>query len=83
MQNLTYLIAMIIGGVAGYQGLEWYYIFIGGVFAAIGYLSERPELRYKVRKRDGEFGYLKLFLGQVVAGSLLPAITYYIALQFR
>jgi len=83
MQNICYLIAILIGGFLGYEGLEWYYLFIGGFVATLGYQSERPHMTDDIRQKHGEFGYFVYFLGQIFVSTIFPAIAYFIALQFN
>ena len=83
MQNICYLIAIILGAVLGYQSVEWYFIFIAGVVGSIGYLAERPGLIDDIRNKNGEVGYFGFFVMQVIVSSILPAIAYFIALQFN
>ena len=83
MQNICYLIAIIIGAFLGYQDVEWYFLFIAGAVGSVGYLAERPGLINNIRKKNGEIGYFGFFAMQVVVSSILPAIAYLIARQFN
>ena len=53
MGGVCYLIGIILAGYAGYNGFQWYFIFISALIMAIGYSIIRAPQMHGAASRDG------------------------------
>ena len=83
MGGIFYLIGVVVAGYAGYDGLEWYFIFIASLIMTVGYFIIRAPQIHGIVSSDGAVALPKLLLIQIVVYSVITAPVFFIAAAFN
>ena len=79
MGGAFYLVGVVLAAYAGYNGLQWYFIFISSLIMTIGYFIIRAPTIHGIVSRDGVLAIPKLSLVQLIVYSVITAPVYFIA----
>lgn len=80
MGGILYIIGISLAGYAGYNGFQWYFIFISSVIMAMGYFIIRaPQIR-RVIADDGIVAIPRFLAIYVVIYSIITAPVYFIGI---
>ena len=83
MGSICYLIGIILAGYAGYNGFQWYFIFISALIMAIGYSIIRAPQMHGAASRDGAIAIPKLLFCLIILFSIITAAIYFVASFFN
>lgn len=75
--GLFYLIGFILAGFAGYNHLQWYFIFISALIMAVGHSIIRAPQIYGIVSSDGIVAIPKLLSYQIIIYSIITAPVYF------
>ena len=83
MGNILYLAGILSAAYFGANGFDWFFLLIGSLLIAIGYFIIRAPQLHGIAAREGSGELIKIFIVQIVVGSIIAVPAYFIGTLFN